>query len=72
LAGGSPIDLERGQQQSFEIGWGTAMANYDDFLGYVLGTAIACAAILLAIADVVPQRGVGQIDIPATGRTNAN
>jgi len=48
------------------------MANYDDFLGYVLGTAIACAAILLAIADVVPQRGVGQIDIPATGRTNAN
>jgi hypothetical protein len=46
------------------------MANYDDFLGYVLGTAIACAAVLLAIADVVPQRGVNHIDIPTTGRTS--
>jgi hypothetical protein len=50
---------------------GTAMANYDDFLGYVLGTAIACAAVLLAIGDVAPQRGVSHIDIALTGKTTA-
>jgi gas vesicle protein len=47
------------------------VANYDGFLGYIMGATIAFVAVLLVVGDAAPRHGASNADIMVTSSKTA-